>query len=135
MSRILILEDEEGFQTLLADVLQHAGHTVVGARSGDAGLRRVAEQSFDLLLVDNHMPGLTGLAFFEMFRAAGHTAPVIIMTAFADVPVVVAAMRLGAVDFLIKPFGLDTLLPLVERCLRAARIAPAQTAPHAAPTP
>ena len=124
MSGVLILEDEDGFQALLAEVLGHAGHTVVGARTGDEGLLRVAEQSFDLLLVDNHMPGLAGLAFLELYRAAGHQAPVIVMTAFADVPVVVGAMRLGAVDFLIKPFGIDTLLPLVDRCLRLAQAAP-----------
>jgi DNA-binding NtrC family response regulator len=117
MCHLLLLEDEDGFQTLLAEVLGRAGHTVVAARSGDEGLRRVAEQPFDLLLIDYRLPGLTGLDFLERFRAAGHQAPVIMMTGYAEVPVVVGAMRLGAVDFLIKPFGLETLPPLVARCL------------------
>ena len=123
MSHLLILEDEDGFQSLLADVLGAAGHTVVAAHTGDEGLDRVAEQPFDLLLVDNHMPGLTGVEFLQRFPAAGHLAPVIVMTAFPDLPVVVDAMRLSAVDFLIKPFNLDAVLPLVETCL--SRAAPA----------
>ena len=123
MSQILILEDEEGFQSLLTEVLGQAGHRVVTAGSGDEGLQCVAEQDFDLLLIDNHMPGLTGLEFLQRFRAEGHAAPVIVMTAFPDVPVVVDAMRLSAVDFLIKPFGLESLLPLVERSLARATAA------------
>lgn len=120
MSQLLLVEDEDGFQTLLADALGHAGHTVVAARTGDEGLRRAAERPFDLLLVDNRMPGLSGLEFLERFRAAGGQAPVIMMSAFADVQLVVNAMRLNVADFLVKPFGLETLLPLVERCLGAA---------------
>jgi two-component system, NtrC family, response regulator AtoC len=122
MSHLLLLEDEAGFQVLLADALGHAGHTVVAARSGAEGLQCVAEQVFDLLLVDHRMPGLSGLQFLERFRAGGGQAPVIMMTAFADVPMVVEAMRLNAIDFLIKPFGLETLLPLVERCLGPAAL-------------
>jgi DNA-binding NtrC family response regulator len=116
----LVLEDELGFQTLLTEVLGGAGHEVVSAQSGAAALKLAAEQPFDLLLVDNRMPGISGLEFLKRFRAIDAHAPVIIMTAYADVPVVVEAMRLGVIDFLVKPFGLDSLLPLVERSLRAA---------------
>jgi len=118
MGRILVLEDEAGFQTLLADILGEAGHQVTSALSGAEALALVQNQPFDLLLIDNRLPGLSGLEFLERFRAAGQQTPVIIMTAYAEVPVVVEAMHLGAVDFLVKPFGIETILPLVERCLR-----------------
>ena len=118
MTNVLVVDDEEGFQTLLGDVLGQAGHTVVTARTGQEGLARLAERPFDLLLVDQRLPDLSGLEFLDHYRSAGHRAPVIVMTAFAEVPLVVSAMRLGAADFLIKPFGLDTLLPVVARCLR-----------------
>ena len=130
MSRILVLEDETGFQTLLADILSEAGHQVTPALSGAEALALVQNQQFDLLLIDNRMPGLSGLEFLERFRTAGWQTPVIIMTAYAEVPVVVEAMHLGAVDFLVKPFGIETILPLVERCLRP-RAAPPPQAPHA----
>ena len=120
MSRVLVLEDELGFQTLLTEVLGGAGHEVVSAQSGAVALDLAAERPFDLLLVDNRMPGISGLEFLKRFRAIDPHAPVIIMTAYADVPVVVEAMRLGVIDFLVKPFSLDSLLPLVERSLHAA---------------
>ena len=120
MSRVLVLEDELGFQTLLTEVLGGAGHEVVSAQSGAVALDLAAERPFDLLLVDNRMPGISGLEFLKRFRAIDPHAPVIIMTAYADVPVVVEAMRLGVIDFLVKPFSLDSLLPLVDRSLRAA---------------
>lgn len=120
MSRVLVLEDEAGFQALLSEVLGGAGHEVMCAASGAEALKLVAANTFDLLLLDYRLPGETGLEFLENFRMAGQMTPVIIMTAFAEVPVVVEAMRLGAVDFLVKPFSLDTLLPLVERSLRNA---------------
>jgi len=98
--------------------LGEAGHQVTSALSGAEALALVQNQPFDLLLIDNRLPGLSGLEFLERFRAAGQQTPVIIMTAYAEVPVVVEAMHLGAVDFLVKPFGIETILPLVERCLR-----------------
>ena len=128
MGHILVLEDEAGFQTLLTDILGEAGHQVTSALSGAEALALVQNQPFDLLLIDNRLPGLSGLEFLERFRAAGKQTPVIIMTAYAEVPVVVEAMHLGAVDFLVKPFGIETILPLVERCLRPR---PAPQAPDA----
>jgi DNA-binding NtrC family response regulator len=123
---VLVLEDEAGFQALLSEVLGGAGHEVLCAESGAEAMKLMATNTFDLLLLDFRLPGETGLDFLEHFRMAGQQAPVIIMTAFAEVPVVVEAMRLGAVDFLVKPFSLDTLLPLVERCLRNAPTANAE---------
>jgi two-component system response regulator AtoC len=118
VSAILILEDEEGFQTLLTEILSHAGYQVTSARSGAEALEIVQRQAFDLLLLDNRLPGITGLEFLKQFREAGYHTPVIIMTAYADAPLVVQAMRLGAVDFLVKPFRIETVLPLIERCLQ-----------------
>ena len=120
MSRLLVLEDEAGFQNLLRDVLAGAGHDVVSAQTGLEALGLAADSPFDLLLVDNRMPGITGLEFVKRFREMDPRAPVIMMTAYADVEVVVAAMRLGVNDFLVKPFDLRTLLPMMERLLRSA---------------
>ncbi len=117
MSRILILEDEAGFQLLLTEILTRAGYQVVSARSGLEALKLVANQKVDLLMIDNRMPGMTGLEFLKLLRAADDWSPVIVMTAYADVPVVVESMRLGALDFLVKPFEIETVVPLVEHCL------------------
>ncbi len=117
MSRILILEDEAGFQLLLTEILTRAGYQVVSARSGLEALKLVSNQKVDLLMIDNRMPGMTGLEFLKLLRAADDWSPVIVMTAYADIPVVVESMRMGALDFLVKPFDIETVVPLVERCL------------------
>jgi DNA-binding NtrC family response regulator len=122
---ILVLEDEAGFRTLLAEVLASAGHLVQLAPSAAEAWPLIQQHDFDVLLLDYRLPGTSGLEFLQQFRAAGRETPVIIMTAYADVPVVVEAMRLGAIDFLVKPFQIDALLPLVDRCmqLQASRTA------------
>ena len=129
MGRILILEDEPGFQLILTEHLKDAGHLVTQAWDGAEALDLIQREPFDLLLLDNRMPGITGLEFLQRARQLGIEAPAIIMTAYAEIPVVVESMRLGALDFLPKPFRpVQSLLPMVERCLQRA------TAPDPAPT-
>jgi len=118
MSRILVLEDDNGFRAVLSEVLTDAGYQAVLAQSGAEAIEQVKSQPFDLLLIDNRMPGISGFEFLQWVRTAGYQTPVIIMTAYADVPAVVSSMRLGAMDFLTKPFSpIHSLLPVVERCL------------------
>lgn len=118
MARILVLEDEVGFQVVLREFLENAGHRTFLAQSGLFALEMVRLQRFDLLLVDHRMPGMNGTDFLRHVRGEGFRMPAIVMTAYADVPVVVESMRFGVADFLVKPFRLNTLLPLIERCLR-----------------
>jgi DNA-binding NtrC family response regulator len=133
VSNILILEDEAGFQALLAEVLGSAGHRVTAAATGPAALALASEEDFDLLLVDQRVPGFSGLEFLKHYRSHHPHTPVIMMTAYAEVPVVVESMRLGAVDFLVKPFSLEVVLPLVERCLERAADARPGGAPPGQP--
>jgi DNA-binding NtrC family response regulator len=119
MSRILVLEDDDGFRAVVSEVLTDAGYQAVLAQSGAEAIEQVKSQPFDLLLIDNRMPGISGFEFLQWVRTAGYQTPVIIMTAYADVPAVVSSMRLGAMDFLTKPFSpIHSLLPVVERCLQ-----------------
>jgi len=127
MGRILILEDEPGFQLILTEHLKDAGHQVAQAWDGTEALDLIQFEAFDLLLLDNRMPGMTGLEFLQRAREQGVQTPAIVMTAYADIPVVVESMQLGALDFLPKPFRpVQSLLPMVERCMQAAA-APAPT--------
>ena len=121
MAQILILEDEAGYQTLLTEILTEHGHQPVSAFSAPEAQTLLQDTQFDLYLIDNRMEGLTGLEFLQQRRAQGDQTPVIIMTAYAEVPVVVEAMRQSAFDFLVKPFHIEDVAPLVERGLKSDR--------------
>ncbi|MFM1892743.1 MAG: hypothetical protein RLZ44_1820, partial [Pseudomonadota bacterium] len=116
MSRILIIEDEEVIRSALRRLLERHGHGVSEAESVEAARTRGLDQ-FHLILSDLRLPGDPGTAVIE--AAAG--TPVIIMTSYASVPSAVEAMKLGAVDYIAKPFDHDELLLLVERVLRQSQ--------------
>ncbi|MFQ5494026.1 MAG: sigma-54-dependent transcriptional regulator, partial [Phycisphaerae bacterium] len=85
-------------------------------------VEQIKRNPFDLILCDLKMPRLDGLALIREVRAAGCEAPVVIMTAYATVPTAVDAMRLGAFDYIQKPFQADTVLAVVERALEHAHL-------------
>lgn len=109
---VLVAEDDEGFRDIVARRLERDGYEVYLTGSGDAALRMVLGgwpiDSFDVLILDHHMPGRNGLDVLERLRAENDTTPAVIMTAFPDADVLVGARRCGA-TVLVKPFSLDTL--------------------------
>ena len=116
MSRILIIEDEEIIRSALRRLLERHGHGVSEADSVEAA-RAAGLEGFHLIISDLRLPGEPGTA---IIASAGGT-PVIIMTSYASVPSAVEAMKLGAVDYIAKPFDHDELLMLVERVLRRGK--------------
>ena len=109
---VLVAEDDEGFRDIVARRLERDGYEVYLTGSGDAALGMVLDgwpiESFDVLILDQHMPGRNGLDVLERLRAENDTTPAVIMTAFPDADVIVGARRCGAA-VLVKPFSLDTL--------------------------
>lgn len=113
--RVLVVDDEPGIRLGLAEVLGRAGHQVEVAADGQAALERAAGGGFDLVITDLKLPGIDGLALLrELGRRAPRT-PVVLITAYGTVEQAVAAMKLGAFDFLCKPFSPHDLLHLVAR--------------------
>jgi len=120
--RLLIVDDESELTKALCEALQERGFAAVGATSGPEGLKLLESRSFDLVLCDLMMPGMDGL---QVLRAALEIDPglvVIIMTGHGSIPTAVEAMRLGAFDYLLKPFELKTMLPVLERALETRRL-------------
>ena len=116
MAKILIVDDEGDLRTLLGLCFLRAGHAIVVANDGAAGLATVATHAPDLLITDLNMPVLDGLALLRRLRADGHVAlPVIVLTASADQQV--AARAAGADAFLVKPVDLCALVATVDRVL------------------
>jgi DNA-binding NtrC family response regulator len=122
---ILLIDDEEKILKALGRALRDAGHEVIDTTSPRQGQRLLAERPFDLLLVDNVMPERSGLEVIREYVASvpeGERAQILMMTAHATVESALAAMKLGALDYLQKPFEIDELLVVVDRALAHQRL-------------
>jgi len=121
MDKILIVDNDEGLVHFLSRILSKQGHAVSQAMDGSAALARISEETFDLLLLDYKMPGLNGLETLREIRRANHRTPVIIMTAYGTTDTAIAAMKLGAYDYLLKPFETEELKRIVADALEVNR--------------
>jgi DNA-binding NtrC family response regulator len=113
--RILVVDDEAAIRAELQEALQELGYATVGVGDGRAAAELALQQSFDLCLTDIRMPGMTGV---ELLKQLGETSPetmVILMTAYGGLDSAVDALRLGAVDYLLKPFQREELVAKVRR--------------------
>ena len=122
---ILLVDDEEKILKALGRALRDAGHAVVETTSPREAQRLLAERSFDLLVVDNVMPQLSGLDLIREYTAStpeNERSQILMMTAHATVESAIEAMKLGALDYLQKPFEIDELLVVARRALEHQRL-------------
>lgn len=118
MARILVIDDESNIRLMLKLALVHVGHTVETAADGYEGLELFQEgASWDLVLLDQRMPGLEGLEVLREIRGRVPAARIIMITAFGTIDLATEAMALGATNFLRKPFTVDTLRGAVDAAL------------------
>jgi two-component system, OmpR family, alkaline phosphatase synthesis response regulator PhoP len=117
-ARILIVEDEPGVLLVVSDLLRSAGHTVEIAADGAAGLRRASEATFDLLILDVMLPGMSGFELCHAVRQRGFDGAILMLTARSQILDRVKGLRTGADDYLVKPFDSDELLARVGALLR-----------------
>lgn len=122
VARILVIDDEENIRATLAEFLTLTGYQVATAADGREGLDRLGADSFDLVLSDLKMPGVDGIAVIEWVKETQPELPVIVMTGFATVDTTIRALRLGAEDYLLKPFSLDEIERTVENSLEKRRL-------------
>ena len=114
-SRILIVEDEDKLRRVLELQLESAGFEVEQAGSAETALPMIDRA--DLVLTDLRLPGMDGLELLSLIRRQNSRTPVVVMTAFGTIENAVEAMKIGASDFLLKPFSLDHLTTVVEKAL------------------
>lgn len=122
MSTILVVDDKEMMRDSVATTLSRKGHTVVTASGGKNALERIAARSFDAVITDLQMPGMDGLELIDEIRQRDEQLPVIFMTAYGTIETAVEAMKLGAYDYITKPFSGDVLLVTVERAIKHANL-------------
>lgn len=117
---VLLVDDDHDVLGANARFLRVSGHAVSVADSVDAALARLADESIDVVVTDLRMPGGDGLAFARAARSIRPLVPIVFFSGFARVPDVVAAMKLGAVDFLEKPVEPTLLLATIAELTNAA---------------
>lgn len=115
---VLIVDDEENVRRLLSAVLTREGYTVATAVNGLDGLEKIKQLKPKLVLMDIRMPELDGMDTFKQLRKLNYDMPVILMTAFAAVDTAVEAIKLGAFDYVIKPFDIEEIKLLVNRAFQ-----------------
>ncbi|MEO6954041.1 MAG: sigma-54 dependent transcriptional regulator [Polyangia bacterium] len=117
MATILIIDDNETIRDGIAHVVRRMGHAPVCAASGAEGLQRFVEAPPDFVITDLKMDGMTGVEVLARIKEQDPDCPTMIITAFGSVETAVEAMKLGAFDFLIKPFAPEVVRLKVERAL------------------
>lgn len=117
-ANVLVIDDEEEIRESLETLLTGEGYSVDGAESGERGLERLREKSYDVVLLDVMMPGKNGLEVLTEIRSMDHNLAVVMITAFGSVENAVAAIKAGANDFITKPWDNDKLLIDVGNAVR-----------------
>ena len=117
-SRILLIEDEPGLVLTLSDLLAAEGHTVESATDGVTGLAKAASEPFDAIILDVMLPGKNGLDVCREIRQRGSDVAILMLTAKTQIIDRVVGLKLGADDYLTKPFDPSELLARVEALLR-----------------
>ena len=125
LKKILVIEDDAAIRRGIVDALRFQGFEPLEAADGTEGLQKALGAEYDLLLLDLVLPGMDGLEILREVRRVRPAAPVIILTARGDEGDRVKGLRLGADDYVVKPFSLKELLARVEAVMRRSAERPA----------
>ena len=122
MARILVVDDERSMREMLEILLRKAGHSVVLEEDGPSACSRISEEEFDLVISDLRIGRHSGIEVLERTKAVWPQTEVIMITAFASTENAVQAMKLGAYDYVLKPFKVDELNVVVQKALEKRAI-------------
>ncbi|MFN8391920.1 MAG: sigma-54 dependent transcriptional regulator [Bdellovibrionota bacterium] len=122
MESILVVEDTDSLRDVLCTVLSAEGYKVAGAATAEEGLGIFKTDQFSLVLSDLKLPNKSGLDFLKESRVINNSVPVVVMTAYGDIDIAVTAMKLGATDFITKPFDPSTLCTVIGQIIEHRRV-------------
>ncbi|MDK2122847.1 response regulator transcription factor [Parachitinimonas caeni] len=115
--RICVVDDDEAIRDALKWLFLSRGHRVETCESAERFLEHYKQDDFSALLLDLRMEGMSGIELFQILQKRGYCPPTIFLTGHGDVPLAVSSLKLGAIDFIEKPFDDNALVDQVERCL------------------
>lgn len=116
-NRILVVDDEDALRTVLSSELEGEGYKVASAADGSEAIEILKKEGFDLILLDIKMPNVDGFEVLKFVKETHPATKVIMLTGFADLKNAIESKKLGAEDFVSKPYDLVDLLTTVERVL------------------
>ena len=131
----LVVDDEEAIREFLAEFLGGTGFGVDCASSGEEAVEKIRSETYDLVLTDIRLPGLDGMKVLEAARSCSPEIAVIVITGFGTVSGAVEAMKLGADDYLSKPFSAEAVDVVVHKALELQRLRGSHSAPEQLPRP
>ncbi|HOO37914.1 MAG TPA: response regulator [Deltaproteobacteria bacterium] len=115
IKKVLVIDDDEGDCCLVEDVLAEDSIEVVKAVGGEQGIRILSEEEFPVVITDLRMPDIDGMAIIDFIRKRQMDSLIVVITGYASIDSVIDALRAGAYDYIIKPFGTDLLRFTVKR--------------------
>jgi DNA-binding NtrC family response regulator len=121
-AKILIVDDERKIRSILSRILADEGYTVKTAENGLEAVQAGRDFRPDLVLMDQNMPGMSGIEAMEQIRERNPEVKIIILTAYGSIPLAVEAVKKGAYDYITKPFDNDELLIVIQRALEHSRL-------------
>jgi DNA-binding NtrC family response regulator len=116
-SSVLVVDDEDALRTVLSNELTNEGYDVTNAADGDDAIGELQKSAFDLILLDIKMPRMNGFEVLKFVKEHHPTTKVVMLTGFADLKNAIESKKLGADDFVSKPYDLVDLLTTIERVL------------------
>lgn len=130
--RILVIDDTKNIKMLIGKALASEGYEVNTAESGQEGIALLKTQGYDLVLLDIRMPNMSGTEVLRIIKDIDEAVPVVIITAFPTVKNAVDCIKLGAVDYLRKPFTAEKIKQVIKQILDRKEITPQNTNNHEA---
>ncbi len=120
--RILIIDDEENFRHMLSVILKKENYDVETASNGEEGLKKITLSPFDQILCDIRMPHMDGMEFLREAQKMGVDATIIMMSAYGTIDTAIEAMKLGAYDYISKPFKPDEIILTLKKAEERERL-------------
>lgn len=120
--RVLVVDDESSVRDILQDFLEFEGFEVTLAETGEAGLELVLTRPFDVVLTDLEMPKMNGIDFLRELEDMNNPPAAIMMTGYGTVESAIEAMKIGAYDYILKPFQIEELVQLIRKALEHKRL-------------
>ncbi|MGH7387331.1 MAG: sigma-54-dependent transcriptional regulator, partial [Candidatus Methylomirabilales bacterium] len=126
--QVLVVDDEKPTRVLMERELPRGGCAVVAAKTGEEALEMLSRQDFDVVLLDLKMPGLGGMETLRRLRSSGMTGEIVVLTGHPEIESAIEAMKLGAYDYLTKPFKLSDVEAVLRRAAEKRQLQEENTA-------